>query len=115
MSDISNLRKMMEPLYIGQVKFRNRIVKPGQSMKFAEKDGLVTQKILGFYEALARGGVGMIVVENSCVADIADQQVIHLTVPERAHVLPVVRPDIVDQDGPPRAAVAADQEQPCRV
>ena len=68
-----SFRKLLEPLQVKQVKLRNRMVKPGQTTKFAEEDGYASQRIMDFYEALARGGVGMVIVENSCVNNVGDQ------------------------------------------
>ena len=56
---------LLEPFQIGQVKTRNRIVKAAQGMAFATEDGYVSQMNLDYYETLALGGVGLIIVENS--------------------------------------------------
>ena len=58
-----NLKTLLEPFQIGQVKTRNRIVKPAQGMALATEDGHVSDLNLGFYEALAKGGVGLNIVE----------------------------------------------------
>jgi len=60
-------KRLQEPLFVKQVKFRNRIIKPGQRMGFAKENGEVGQRNLDFYESIAKGGVGMIVVEHACV------------------------------------------------
>ncbi|MBI2831248.1 MAG: FAD-dependent oxidoreductase [Chloroflexi bacterium] len=67
MSNNAKFKKLLEPLQIKQVKFRNRIIKPGQILNYAEKDGYVGQRNLDFYENLARGGVGMIITEDASV------------------------------------------------
>jgi 2,4-dienoyl-CoA reductase (NADPH2) len=59
--------KLFEPFAIRGVKLKNRMVKPAQGMVFASDDGFVTERNRGFYEALARGGVGLIIVEIACV------------------------------------------------
>jgi 2,4-dienoyl-CoA reductase (NADPH2) len=62
------LKKVLEPMQIRGVKFRNRIVKTPQDMNFADfEDGTITQNYIDFYGALARGGVGGIIVEQSIV------------------------------------------------
>jgi 2,4-dienoyl-CoA reductase-like NADH-dependent reductase (Old Yellow Enzyme family) len=62
------LKKVLEPMQIRGVKFRNRIVKTPQDMNFADfEDGTITQNYIDFYGALARGGVGGIIVEQSLV------------------------------------------------
>ncbi len=56
-------QKLMEPAYIGKVRTRNRILKMGSHFGWFEyRDGYVNEKELGFYEAIARGGVGLITV-----------------------------------------------------
>lgn len=56
--------KLLEPGRIGNVKTRNRIYKTAAGMMYFHDDELHMNGItLGFYEALARGGVGLISVE----------------------------------------------------
>jgi 2,4-dienoyl-CoA reductase (NADPH2) len=56
--------KLLEPSYIGSVKTRNRIYKPAAGMMCFHDDELHMNPItLGFYEAIARGGVGLLCVE----------------------------------------------------
>ncbi len=59
--------KLLEPFAIRDVKLRNRIVKPAQGMVFATDDGYVTDRNRGYYETLAKGGVGLVIVEIACV------------------------------------------------
>jgi len=55
--------KLLEPSYIGKVKIRNRIIKNGGGTLFCDDEGHITDEDLGHYEALARGGVGLIITE----------------------------------------------------
>jgi 2,4-dienoyl-CoA reductase (NADPH2) len=60
----SKFKKLLEPHHIGPVKTRNRIYKTAAGMMFFHDDELHMNPItLGFYEALARGGVGLLCVE----------------------------------------------------
>lgn len=60
----SGFAKLLEPGYIGKVKTRNRIYKTGAGMMCFHDDELHMNPItMGFYESLARGGVGLLVVE----------------------------------------------------
>lgn len=61
------LKKLLEPFQISQVKTRNRMVKAGQGMALAADDGHVSDTNIGYYEVLAKGGVGLIIVETTCV------------------------------------------------
>jgi len=60
-------RKLFEPARIGQMDLRNRIVMPPMGTNLASTDGYVTQQLKDYYEERARGGVGLIIVEVTCV------------------------------------------------
>ncbi|MDO9066251.1 MAG: hypothetical protein Q7U96_04110, partial [Chloroflexota bacterium] len=59
--------KIVEPGQIGNVKTKNRMVKPAQSMHFSTDDGYVSDTNLAHYEAIAKSGVGLILVEMAAV------------------------------------------------
>ena len=64
----SALNRVFEPMQIRGKRFKNRIIKTPQDMNFADfADGTVTQNSIDFYGALAAGGVGGIIVEQSIV------------------------------------------------
>jgi len=54
------LEKLFEPITIGSMELRNRIVMPPMAMLWVE-DGSPTQRLIDYYEARARGGVGLII------------------------------------------------------
>ncbi len=62
--------KLLEPITLaqGRLRLRNRIVMPPMGMGYANEDGTVTDRVIEYYRARARSGVGMIVVEN-CIVD----------------------------------------------
>ena len=53
--------RLFSPLTVGPLTLRNRIVSPPHGTGFAEA-GLPSERQLAYYEARARGGVGLIVV-----------------------------------------------------
>jgi len=53
------------PGSIGKLRIKNRIVMPAMSTNFASAEGEPTLRLIGYYAERARGGVGMIVVENA--------------------------------------------------
>jgi 2,4-dienoyl-CoA reductase-like NADH-dependent reductase (Old Yellow Enzyme family)/thioredoxin reductase len=61
----NRLKKIFEPASIGRMKLKNRIVMPPMGTNYAEAGGAVSQRMLDYYEARARGGVGLIIVEGS--------------------------------------------------
>jgi 2,4-dienoyl-CoA reductase-like NADH-dependent reductase (Old Yellow Enzyme family)/thioredoxin reductase len=69
MSDPAKFAKLLEPGQIGKVKTRNRLYKSAAGMHTfldTESDSM-NENTLGFYDALARGGVGIISVEAPTV------------------------------------------------
>jgi 2,4-dienoyl-CoA reductase-like NADH-dependent reductase (Old Yellow Enzyme family)/thioredoxin reductase len=60
--------RLLEPGRIGPVTTRNRIVKTGAGvMMWHEDDVVMRDEVLAFYEAMARGGTGLIIVESPTV------------------------------------------------
>jgi len=61
----ARFKKIFEPTCIGQMQLKNRIVMPPTGTNYAEKGGAIGQRTLDYYEARARGGAGLIIVEGS--------------------------------------------------
>jgi 2,4-dienoyl-CoA reductase-like NADH-dependent reductase (Old Yellow Enzyme family)/thioredoxin reductase len=61
----TRFKKVFEATSIGQMQLKNRIVMPPMGTNYAEEGGAVGQRTLDYYEARARGGVGLIIVEGS--------------------------------------------------
>ena len=60
--------KILEPGRIGSVKTRNRIVKTGAGMLMWHQDDVhMRPEVLAFYEGMARGGVGLLIVESPTI------------------------------------------------
>ena len=53
---------LLAPLRIGPLELRNRVVSSGHDTVMAS-DGLVTEQLVAYHEARARGGAGLIVVQ----------------------------------------------------
>ena len=62
--------RLFEPLRIGSITLRNRIVSSGHDTVMAE-DGYVTDRLVAYHEARAAGGVGLIVVQVAGVHESA--------------------------------------------
>ncbi len=58
---------MLEPLKIGSMTVKNRVMMPAIENLINNADGSVNQALIDYYVARARGGVGIIVLQNSCV------------------------------------------------
>jgi 2,4-dienoyl-CoA reductase (NADPH2) len=67
MIDDNRFRKLLEPGQIGRVRTRNRIIKTAAGTGLIEKDGIVGQPMVDFYETMAKGGVGLLIYEYCAV------------------------------------------------
>ena len=54
--------KILEPITIGGVVFKNRIMFPPLTTGYEAKDGTISSQSNAFYTRLAKGGVGYIVL-----------------------------------------------------
>ena len=53
------------PVKIGGVELKNRIVMSPMLLTIASADGEVTKEVIDYYEARAKGGVGLIITGRS--------------------------------------------------
>ena len=60
--------KLFEPIDIGTLTLRNRIVIPAMVSQYGESTGFVTQRLVDYYVERARNGLGLIIVEATCAA-----------------------------------------------
>ncbi len=67
MSMTPYLPQLFQPGRIGRMATRNRIVMPPMGTNMAGPDGSANEAIRRYYEARARGGAGLIIVETCCV------------------------------------------------
>ena len=65
--------KLLEPVKVGTVLLKNRIVMAPMETMHNNADGSVSQDMIDYYAERARGGVGLIVVQNSAVDTIASR------------------------------------------
>ena len=61
------MSKLFEPIKIGTMKLKNRIVMPPMGTNFASEDGFVTKRLVNYHVERAKGGVGLIIVEGAYV------------------------------------------------
>ena len=55
-------KKLLEPIQVGKMTLKNRIMFPPLTTGYEERDGSIGTRSLGFYERLAKGGVSYIVI-----------------------------------------------------
>ncbi len=58
---------LQTPGELGPLRIKNRVVMTAASCSLATVEGKVTEDLLAYYERRARGGVGLIITEMTCV------------------------------------------------
>jgi len=58
---------LFQPGRIGSLELKNRLVMPPMATNYALKDGTVSDRQIDYYEARSKGGIGLIIVEFTCV------------------------------------------------
>jgi 2,4-dienoyl-CoA reductase-like NADH-dependent reductase (Old Yellow Enzyme family)/thioredoxin reductase len=58
---------LLQPLEFGGIKLKNRIVMAPMATNLATEDGYVTSRLKDYYEERARGGIGLIIIEYTCM------------------------------------------------
>jgi len=59
----TQFKRLFEPFNIGTLQLKNRIVMPPMGTGYAEDEGYIGQRLIDYYEARARGGAGLVIVE----------------------------------------------------
>ena len=62
-----NVNLLFEPFQIKNLGLRNRIVMAPMHTKFASESGEVTERLTSYLVERARGEVGLIILENTCI------------------------------------------------
>jgi len=58
-----DFKRLFEPGQIGEMQVKNRIIMPPMGTGYHDKGGYVSQRLIDYLEARAKGGVGLIIVE----------------------------------------------------
>ena len=69
----NNFPHVFSPLTIRGMTLKNRVVMMPMGSDFAGHDGELSDEHIKYYELRARGGTGLIMVENVCVNIRKDQ------------------------------------------
>ena len=69
--------KLFEPFQIGSMELKNRIVMPPMTTSFASELGAVTERLINYHIERARGGVGLVIVEATCVESLLGRLVVN--------------------------------------
>jgi len=64
---MNEFKRLLEPGRIGSIKLRNRIVYPSIGTDLGTHDGFVTEERKAYYEARAKGGAGLLIIEVTSI------------------------------------------------
>ena len=64
---MAKLEKLFEPIRIGKLELKNRIVMPALCSKLGTEFGAVSNRLIDYYVERAKGGVSLIIIENTCI------------------------------------------------
>jgi len=59
---------LLSPVRIGRLELRNRIAMAPMGVELGDEHGAVTEGVIAYYEARARGGAGLLITENVSAA-----------------------------------------------
>ncbi|MDD5524354.1 MAG: FAD-dependent oxidoreductase [Smithella sp.] len=62
--------KLLEPVKIGSLTLRNRIVLAPMGTYYIAADGSVTKRLIDYHTRFAKGGIGLIIPEGTCVDEL---------------------------------------------
>jgi len=61
------MRRVFEPIKIGTLELKNRLVMAPMVTQYTRSDGTVSDRLVEYYARRARGGVGLVIVEMAAV------------------------------------------------
>lgn len=64
---MARFEKILEPLTLKKISFKNRIVMPAMNTNFAGGDGSVTAQFAEYYAERAKGGTGLIIISAAAI------------------------------------------------
>ncbi|MEE8449126.1 MAG: FAD-dependent oxidoreductase [Thermodesulfobacteriota bacterium] len=67
------INELFTPIKVGSLELKNRLMRAPMCTHFANTDGSVSQRLLDFYEEIARGGAGLVMVEFCYLDERASQ------------------------------------------
>jgi len=62
--------EILSPYNVSSLALKNRLIMPAMGTGFANRDGTITDKLTNYYRARARGGVGLIILEEAAVQPV---------------------------------------------
>lgn len=85
---MGGFEKLFEPIKVGNILFKNRIVMAPMATNFATQDGLVTDQLIEYYVERARSDVGLIIIECACIDSPVGKNIAHELCVDREDCIP---------------------------
>ena len=64
---MKELKMLFSPIKVGTMELKNRVVMCPMGTNFANEDSMPTEQMANYYAERAKGGVGLIIAENTCI------------------------------------------------
>lgn len=65
------MKKIFEPINVGVLKLKNRMIVPAMVSNYCNEDGMATEKFIAYHETKAKGDWGLIIAEDYRIAEEA--------------------------------------------
>jgi 2,4-dienoyl-CoA reductase-like NADH-dependent reductase (Old Yellow Enzyme family)/thioredoxin reductase len=81
-------KKLFEPIQVGNLLLKNRIVMAPMATNFATQEGFATEQLIDYYVERARNNVGLIIVECACIDSPVGKNIAHELCVDREDCIP---------------------------
>lgn len=85
---MTNFAKLFGPIEVGKVLLKNRIVMAPMATNLATKEGIVTDELIDYYLERARNGVGLVIIESTCIDSPVGKNIAHELCADRDECIP---------------------------
>lgn len=80
--------KLFDPIMVGEVLLKNRIVMAPMATNLATKEGHVTDELMSYYVERARNEVGLVIIESTCIDSPVGRNIAHELCADRDDCIP---------------------------
>ncbi len=66
-NNLNQYKALFKPISLGPMRLKNRISMSPMFTRYASESGEITDRMISYFTARAKGGVGLIILENTCI------------------------------------------------
>lgn len=85
---MADFSKLFDPIVVGKVLLKNRIVMAPMATNLATKEGIVTDELIDYYVERARNEVGLVIIESTCIDSPVGKNIAHELCADRDECIP---------------------------